>query len=52
VLKKKKAGFNAPVHDWYSSTILNEHRLFNRRVAQGWMTEMPSLGHSQSGVVR
>ncbi|MFZ5893985.1 MAG: asparagine synthase (glutamine-hydrolyzing) [Myxococcota bacterium] len=38
VLRKKKAGFNAPVHEWFASGE-NEHRLLNMKVAKHWLGE-------------
>jgi asparagine synthase (glutamine-hydrolysing) len=50
VLKKRKAGFNAPVHEWFASTGQNEHRLLNLRVADKWLGSQPWIA-TQSGEV-
>jgi asparagine synthase (glutamine-hydrolysing) len=33
VLHRPKAGFNAPLHEWFRMEGLDEHRLFNRKIA-------------------
>jgi asparagine synthase (glutamine-hydrolysing) len=41
VLRRPKAGFNAPINYWFGSHAENEFRTFNKYVAQQWSRRSP-----------